>query len=171
MPLRLKYFDGNKFIDVRLVKLAFISFIVLFGVVTAISLLIPSHIRLTKQVTIKPEKDRIFSLLKNKQEWPKWHPSFLNGMNDTLLGKITVRIVSEKDSTLLMQWQQEGKKTLNMGWQLSRFESSDPATLQWFIDFKTTWYPWQKIGSLFYENNYGLMMEQGLLNIKTEIER
>ena len=154
----------------RLVKLAILSLFFLFVIVTGISLLIPSHIRLAKVITIKPEKDSIFALIKNKDEWPRWHPSFLNGTNADMLSKITTTIVSEKDSVLVMQWQQKNKKTLDMGWQLSRSNNIDPATLQWFMDFKTSWYPWQKFGSLFYENNYGAMMEQGLLNIKTEIE-
>jgi hypothetical protein len=37
------------------------------------------------------------------------------------------------------------------------------------MDFDLKWYPWQKIGSLFYESNYGAMMEQGLHNIKEAI--
>ena len=154
----------------RLLKLAFISLLFLFVIVTGISLLIPSHIRLAKVITIRPEKDSIFALIKNKDQWTRWHPSFLNGNNAAMLSKITTTIVSEKDSVLLMQWHQKDKKTLDMGWQLSRSNNIDPATLQWFMDFQTSWYPWQKIGSLFYENNYGAMMEQGLLNIKKEIE-
>ena len=49
----------------RFIKLALISLVFLFAVVTAISLVIPSHIRLSKVVTTRPEKDSIFSLIKN----------------------------------------------------------------------------------------------------------
>lgn len=155
----------------RLVKLALISFIVLFGIITAISLLIPSEIRLSKVISIRPEKDSIFYLLKNKDQWQRWHPSFLNGSNDSMFSRITVNTVSENDSLLMMQWQQPGKKPLNMGFQLVSENSIEPATLQWYMNLKSSWYPWQKIGSLFYENNYGAMMEQGLRNIKQEIEK
>lgn len=155
----------------RLIKLALLSVLILFGILTGISLIIPSHIRLTKVITIKPERDSIFSLVKNKNEWVRWHPSFINGEQNEMLSRIAVKVVSENDSLLSMQWQQEGKKTLNMGWQLMRTNNIDPATLQWFIDLKTSWYPWEKFGSLFYENNYGAMMEQGLINIKKEIEK
>ena len=88
-----------------------------------------------------------------------------------MLSRIDVKVVSEKDSLLAMQWRQPGKKTLNMGWHLMRSNNLDPATLQWFMDFKTSWYPWEKFASLFYENNYGAMMEQGLVNIKKEVEK
>ena len=155
----------------RLIKLALISVLILFGILTGISLIIPSHIRLTKVITIRPEKDSIFSLVKNKGEWVRWHPSFINGEQNEMLSRITVKVVSENDSLLSMQWRQGGKKTLNMGWQLMRSNNIDPATLQWFMDFTTSWYPWEKFGSLFYENNYGAMMEQGLVNIKKEVEK
>ena len=155
----------------RILKLAFISVIILFAIVTGISLFIPSQIRLAKVITIRPEKDSIFYLIKNKEQWPRWHPSFLNGANREMLLKITTKVISEKDSVLLMQWHQEERKALTMGWQLNRTNNIDPATLQWFMEFKTSWYPWEKFASLFYENNYGAMMEQGLLNIKKEIEK
>ena len=154
----------------RLIKLALISLIILFGIVTAISLIIPSDIRLAKVITIRPEKDSIFALLKNKERWHLWHPSFLNGANDSILSNVTTSVVSENDSLLVLQWQQPGKKALNMGFQLIGINNLEPATLQWYMDFKTSWYPWQKIGSLFYESNYGVLMEKGLLNIKQEIE-
>jgi hypothetical protein len=155
----------------RLLRLALISVIILFGIVTAISLLIPSNIRLTKVVAIPSEKDSIFYLIKNKQQWVRWHPSFTNGNNDPLLSKIETTVISETDSVLLMQWKQAGKKPLDMGWQLNHSNNIEPATLQWSIHFNNSWYPWEKFGSLFYENNYGAMMEQGLLNIKKEIEK
>ena len=89
-----------------------------------------------------------------------------------MLSRIEVKVVSENESLLLMQWRQAGKKNLNMGWQLMRSSNAiDPGTLQWFMEFKTSWYPWEKFGSLFYENNYGAMMEQGLVNIKNEVEK
>ena len=155
----------------RWLKLAFISAIILFVIVTGISLFIPSHIRLAKVITIKPDKDSIFFLLKNKEQWPRWHPSFLNNERVDMLSRIETNVVSEKDSVLEMQWQQKGKKPLNMGWQLYRTSNIDSATLQWYMDFNLSWYPWQKIGSLFYENNYGAMMEQGLYNLKQEIAK
>jgi len=86
-----------------------------------------------------------------------------------MLSKIQAVVVSENDSVLVIRWEQENKKPLNMGWQLFPSTGINSATLQWYMDFQLSWYPWEKIGSLFYESNYGAMMEQGLLNIKKEI--
>jgi hypothetical protein len=154
---------------VRLLRFAIISLIVLFGVVTAISLLIPSNIQLTKIISIRAQRDSVFTLIRDKDQWFRWHPSFLNGERLEMLSKISVNVISVKDSVLSAIWEQEGKKPLNMEWQMHE-EALGSATLQWRINFHLSWYPWEKMSSLFYEKNYGLMMEQGLLNIKKELE-
>jgi hypothetical protein len=38
------------------------------------------------------------------------------------------------------------------------------------MDFRLRWYPWQKFGSLLYEDTYGTMMQQGLQKLKTSAE-
>ena len=155
----------------RLIKFTFISAVLLFAVVTAISLIIPSHIRLSKVINIPSQRDSIFSLLKNKDQWPRWHPSFMDSANKEMLSQINIRLLSETDSTLQLQWMQKNKKPLNMSWQLFADSNSTFATLQWSMDFYQKWYPWEKLGSMFYESNYGAMMEKGLLNIKAVIEK
>ena len=153
----------------RILKLAILSFVFLFIVLTGITLLIPADIRLSKVVSIQAPKDSIFNLIKNKEEWPRWHPSFPN-RNEVNLTNVKTTVLSESDSLLVMQWQAGNSKPINNHWQLHRMGEGNDFTLQWFINFHSAWYPWQKLKSLFYENNYGKMMEQGLKNIKEEAE-
>lgn len=157
----------------RIIKLALISFLFFFLILTGFSLFIPANIRLTKVINIGGETDSIFSLIKNKEQWKRWHPVFTGtgGAGQSALESIELRTVSESDSLLNMQWLQKGKRTMYTGWQLHRSNPQDSATLQWYMDFHLSWYPWQKFGSLFYENNYGRMMEQGLYNLKREVEK
>lgn len=91
--------------------------------------------------------------------------------NQENLVKTNSRIIFQNDSVLKMQWQQKGKRLINTAWQLHTEHGKEYGTLQWYIDFHLPWYPWEKFGSLFYEGNYGRMMEQGLYNIKKEIEK
>ena len=67
--------------------------------------------------------------------------------------------------------QQAGKMPLINGWKIYHHPSTDSLTLQWYSDFHLKWYPWQKLGSLFYENTYGVMMEEGLGNLKRLAEK
>lgn len=155
----------------RLIKLAVISFIVLFGIITAMSLLIPAHIRISKAVTIS-SKDSVLYLIKDTTQWPRWHPAFQGQHVKTVLQQnhITIKPEEESDTLVRMAWQQDGKVPVLNSWELHRFGTADSVALQWYIDFQLKWYPWQKFGSLLYEKTYGTMMEQGLNNIKILVE-
>lgn len=156
----------------RIIKLLFISFIIFFVVLTGITSLIPSNIRLSKVVSVKAPRDSIFSLIRNKDQWHRWHPSFNTGNSaaTNLLHNIKTRVISETDSTLTMSWQLENKKPISSTWQLHKMEAENDFTLQWSMYFQSSWYPWEKLKALFYEGRYGKMMQQGLDNIKLEAE-
>jgi len=151
---------------VRLIKLGLISIVFLFAVVTAISLLIPSHIRISKAINIHSEKDSIFALISDTSKWKQWHPAFIP--KDSTPGFPAIHIVqkNQNDSEIVMHLQQTGKPEVVNGWKIYEHDGVDSLTLQWYMDFNLKWYPWKKFESLFYENTYGLMMEQGLDNIK-----
>ena len=150
----------------RLIKLAVISIVFLFLVVTAISLLIPSHIRISKAINLLAEKDSIFALVADTTRWKEWHPAFIP--NDSLnFPSIQIIPIVRNDSAIVMSLQQSHKQKVINGWKIYQHKGVDSLTLQWYMDFQLKWYPWKKFGSLFFENTYGVMMEQGLGNIKT----
>lgn len=155
----------------RLIKLALISIVFLFIVVTAISLMIPSHVRISKAINVSGSKDSIFALISDTGRWKQWHPAFIQ--NDSTPRFPSVHIVNrtQNDSAIVMHLQQAGRPEVVNGWKIYQHGSVDSLTLQWYMDFHLKWYPWQKFGSLFYENTYGVMMEQGLENIKNVISK
>jgi len=165
MQSRREFFAGNKLPTVQLIKLGLISFIFLFLVITGISLLIPSHIRLSKAINMGGTNESILYYVRNKNTWPQWHPAFMQDStkrNKNLV--ITPRL--DNDSEVAYQMQQPGTRPLISGWKVYHHASTDSLTLQWYMDFHLPWYPWQKFGSLLYEGTYGRMMEQGLNNLK-----
>jgi hypothetical protein len=151
----------------RLVKLAFLSFFFIFLVVTVISLLIPSRVRISKAVNLNARPDSIFSLIKDENRWSQWHPAYMDSSGQWKT--IRNRVIENTDSSYLLELQQAGRKAVTSGWVLHRYAYSDSLTLQWYMDFKLSWYPWEKFSSMFYEKTYGIMMEQGLSNLRREI--
>lgn len=151
----------------RLIKLALLSLLFFFGILTAMSLLIPAHVRISRAVNISSRADSLFYWINNREQWPRWHPAF-QGQSAALLQQHRIRItpVLQTDTLITMRWEQAGKPPVLNSWQLHRFSTADSATLQWYMDFRLQWYPWQKFSSLFYEKTYGAFMEQGLQNIK-----
>lgn len=154
----------------RLIKLAFISILLLFFVVTAISLLIPSDIRISKAINIHSGEDSIFALIRDTTKWKQWHPAFISNDSATAFPQIHIVQQSESDSEIVMHLQQGDKPEVVNGWKIYQYPHVDSLTLQWYMDFHLKWYPWQKFGSMLYEKTYGTMMEKGLENIKNRVE-
>lgn len=149
----------------RLIKLAFLSIIILFFVATAISLLIPSHIRISKAINIGADKAAILSLVRDTIQWPNWHPAYMQPDPARRFAHINRKEVQASDTLVQIEMSQGSKEPVLNGWQVHH-TAVDSLTLQWYMDFHLKWYPWKKFGSLFYENTYGVMMEQGLGNLK-----
>ena len=152
----------------RVIKLGIISVIILFGVITAISLAIPSRIRISKAINIKAPNESVFHLIKDTAQWPKWNPAY-DPTQPAPVG-LSRKLIRANDSIVLMQLQQFQRTPVISGWQIHRFASTDSTTLQWYMDFHLGWLPWQKFSSMLYEKTYGVMMEQGLKNIKGIVE-
>lgn len=155
----------------RVLKLFLISVVLLFVVVTAISLLIPSHVRISKAINIHGQKDSIFVLINDTSNWKLWHPAFMP--NDSIQSFPPIHILeqSQTDSSIVMHLQQGSKPRVANVWKVYRHDLVDSLTLQWYMDFQLKWYPWRKFGSLLYEKTYGAMMEKGLENLKAEVEQ
>jgi hypothetical protein len=162
---------GNKIFKMRLIKLGLLSVFFLFFIATAVSLLIPSHIRISKAINIYGRQDAIFAMVRDTQRWKEWHPAFMRGDSAPAFPSIRISMKTETDSELVMQLQQGAKKPVINGWKIYQHSPLDSLTLQWYMDFRLKWYPWQKFGSLFYENTYGILMEEGLTNIKKNVEQ
>jgi hypothetical protein len=153
----------------RLIKLALLSFVFLFLVLTGMSLFIPSHIRISRATNLMAPRDSIYRLINDSSEWKNWNPLFQpNGNLPAAL--VHHRIMEQSDTITRIEFTSPSKKPLNTSWELHRFSATDSVTLQWYMDFYNRWYPWEKFKSLFYEKTYGSMMERGLANLKGKLE-
>lgn len=150
----------------KIIKLAIISFVLLFGLLTAISLLIPSTVRISKAIDLQAPRDSVRRLITDTTAWRQWHPAYQNNR----LQAASITITSVTDTLVTATISSPGKNSLLNGWYFHTHSGSDIYTLQWYIDFKLRWYPWEKFGSLFYESTYGRMIEQGLSNIKKQVQ-
>jgi hypothetical protein len=150
----------------RIIKFGIISFFFLFLLLILISLLFPSHIRLSKATNLPNNRQRIFALLKNDTSW---HPAYNDTATAKAFSSLQKKVLAQTDSTFVVQLQQAGRKPVISGWQLYGPPTADSLTLQWYMDFRLGWYPWEKFSSLFYERTYGAMMEKGLANLKQQM--
>ena len=150
----------------RIIKLGLTSFVVIFIIITLISLMFPSQIRISRATNLPNQRDSIFALLNNETAW---HPAYLDTASSVQMNKLKKTWVEQTDSTLVYTLQQSERKKVTNGFQLYGTPAADSLTLQWYLDFKLSWYPWEKFSSLFYERTYGTMMEKGLFNLKKRL--
>jgi hypothetical protein len=163
----------------RLIRLFFISIIVLFLVLLAISRLIPSHIRISRAIDISSSRQKVFSAIDDLKTWDKWNQFtanssltnkiFSNPSNGyaTLMkaDQLSVIIIDSKPDSIKTSWNQLNAKNFTGGFNIMELRSGT-ITVQWYFDFLFKWYPWEKFTSLLYEKQLGPVMEESLTDLK-----
>lgn len=154
----------------RIIKLGLLSIFFLLLLVTIIGLLFPSSVRLSKAIDMYHPKDSVRHYLVDTTTWRSWHPTFMAGSPflSGAGGKYNLQL--NTDSLVRMEVDY-GKRQVLYGWQFHHYPGSDKYTLQWWADFELGWYPWERMGSLFFEKTYGVMMEQGLKNLDSVLRK
>jgi len=167
----------------RIIKLLFISFVVLFGVLTALSLLFPSRLHISRAINIAAPREKICAAVDDLQRWNEWN-AFLRAT--PLTGKIysspasgkgaflhsdqlTLEIMTAAPDSVAVDWRLSNGKHFKGGYNILQNGGDSIAVQSWF-DFHFRWYPWEKFSSLFFENIYGAEMEKGLDKLKQLVE-
>lgn len=165
----------------RIIKLAFISFIVFALLITGFSLFFPSNIRISKAIDINAGNDSVLNQLSDAANWKKWYPGAdtmellitdgkANGLLlDSLQG--VIRISAITDSSVMAVTSGTGIRKATTGWNVYGSAVPNTVTVQWYMDFHLRWYPWEKFSSLLLEKRYGPVMEKGLSNLKAVMEK
>jgi hypothetical protein len=144
------------------------------------SLFFPSHIRLSKAINIKAEKDSIMGQIKDAGKWKTWYPGadsaklyYENGVVKGVIlddkdpqHPVYIHINKEETDEVTAEFVGQKMRPVINGWRVIGYSAADSVTLQWYMDFHLRWYPWEKFRSLLLEKSYGPKMEKGLSNIK-----
>lgn len=159
----------------RVIKLAILSFIFLFLLITIISLFIPGNIKISKATNIAADDKIVYTYIDDLADWKQWHPALKNVpegefvvLKDSSIRVqgTTITILERKNEELVTEMVTVKGRPIISALKVIRHQPGDSSTLQWYMDFKLRWYPWEKFRSLFFENIYGIQMEQGLENLK-----
>lgn len=159
----------------KVIKLAVLSFIILFILVTGFSLFIPGNIKISKATNIASTDTSVFRQIENLAAWRQWHPALkeipenefeLLNFSAIKIKGTTIEVKERKTDELLAAISKNGSTPIINNIKIIRHQQGDSSTLQWYMGFSLKWYPWEKFKTLFYENFYGVQMEQGLQNLK-----
>lgn len=161
----------------RVIKLGAISLVVFAVIVYLFSLLIPSHVRISRAMSIgKPKKD-ISVYISDMRSWSDWnHMIIAQDSNSGTFEKqryssqnLKVDLVSANYDSVITSWRHKNSQAINSGFYLVQ-SLSDTTVAQWYFDFHLKWYPWEKFGSIIFDQQLGPAMERSLLDLKEAIE-
>jgi hypothetical protein len=165
----------------RLLRLALISFILLFLLVMGISLFIPSHIRISKAINLKSDNNKVMNFVADPAQWKSWYPGLdssrllteqgvIKGVFLTRQPKPYLRLVKKEGDEITAEFAGHKMNPVINVWQVIGDARGDSVVFQWYMDFDLRWYPWEKFASLLLEKSYGPKMEQGLNSLKKLVE-
>lgn len=164
-------------------KLAIISFIALFLLVTCIGLLLPSTVRVSRTIEINAPADSVYPYISDLKNWPKWINSIeenkLEAIRKDTNGRVTeavneserINILSSNKNLITTIWKGTNGKFQKSNFTIIQDQPSYPVVLNWVFDEHIQWYPWEKIGALMNEEVLGPAMEKDLENLKQLVEK
>jgi hypothetical protein len=181
LALRLRSgldFAQGLYLRMRFIKFGLISLIIMAIVLFALSLLLPSHVRISRAINISAPVDSIMQHLRNMQEWPQWNAL----LADTAIirasyGPDWIRtdqlqvftVASVRRNWMGTRWVQPDGKEFQSGFEL--LPGQQFTVMQWYFDFYSPWYkPWEKFGSIIYDKSMGPSMEKSLTRLKVLVE-
>lgn len=165
-----------------------IAIIGLFGVITLMSLLMPSKVMMARSVVIRDSAANVFSHIRDLNEWKKWHPLFMqegvtvhvhspssgegakatwnsNGRDNIL------SIMSDTAYTLQASLERVHEKPVMNYIQVSQMQNSAEVNVEWKTVTSLKWYPWEKFSGIFIDKMSGPGYEQALQSLKEYCEQ
>ncbi len=166
----------------RFIKLGLISAVLIFLLMLAISLLMPSSVVVSRAVNINASADSVYNMINDLSKWKLWlenYDSTSAKLTTDAAGKVaqlkinatTIAIVETTPKSIKTIWQAGSASPLPASFDIISHDSSSLTTLHWQFNQKLKWYPWEKFAAIFSEKALGPFMEKSLDNLKKLIER
>lgn len=169
----------------KLIKFTILSLVVFLLVLTALSLLFPSNLRVARVVNIAAPKEKVLGAVSDLQAWKEWNqflrPNTLSnirysspssGKGSTLTAdELIIQETGSDSDGLQLHWSLKGGKEVDGGFQFGSPLNTDSLTVIWYFDLHFRWYPWEKLGVFVYDRKLGPIMEESLSRLKQFVEK
>jgi len=174
----------------KILKRILLVLAILLLVITAIGLVLPSHVHVERSTVIQKPREMVFAYVNDLRNWNTWSPwyeldttatyshegppvgkgakiSWISADKNVGTGSITISEVSEPLSIeQKLNFMEEGTATANF-----RFEEEGAATkMTWGFDFDTGFNPLLRILGKFMDGMVGKDFEKGLAGLKNILE-
>jgi len=159
----------------KLIKLAVISALLLSVLVTAISLLFPSTVIVSRAIEVKSTSEKIAFYAADLSQWSAWMSDWKQNevrlQNDTaFIGTQMIHFESKTDSSVNYQWVATGQAPYIVKIEWFSLEKGN-YVIHWTFEQNVSWYPWEKFQTLLNEKLLGGKMEMELQNLQGVINQ
>ena len=166
----------------RLIKLFVISVVVLFAIITGLGLLLPSAVRVTRNITIHAPQDTVYRYISDVKYWKFWlegaKANPVQFLSKRTAGIGTVALLNGQQISIEMaskEWVETVWKTSKGKMQKGIFQiqpvaSAGGTNVNWYFEQKVAWYPWERLSTLSNDKLMGPGMEQSLDNLRAIFE-
>jgi hypothetical protein len=166
----------------KFIKLALISLVIFFILITAMSLLLPSTVHLSRAIDINAPFDTVYNNINDVSNWKSWYASYDSTQFSTskntvgkgasvTFGKTTAIITQVTPDKIKAVWQTGDNTPLEGEFNFIRNGASTMTTVQWHFTQHVKWYPWQKFASIVSDKVVSPVMEKSLDNLKKKVEK
>jgi len=173
----------------RLLKAFLFGITGLFIMITLISLLITSKVRVSRAVAISNASiGEIYQQIADLKNWKNWHPMFQTGVAKINFGTISqgknascdivynnktthLTITDADSSSVKFVLQSTGENDIINEINFAHITSDKEITVEWRALTKLNWYPWEKFYAIFIDRITGPGYEDALNGLKTFIEK
>ena len=167
-----------------LIKYILLSIVTLFVVMTLLSLLFPSEMRVSRVVNLPADaRQKTYAAVSDFRAWSQWNDfiratpltnksySSPSGGAGAWFSSDQLKIdIKEADSGgLVLNWDLKGGRQVRGEFEFMAL-NSDSLTVRWSFDFHFHWYPWEKMGVFVYDRKLGPVMEESLKGLRQFVE-
>lgn len=156
----------------RLIKLALLSFFILFSIVTFIGLLFPSKVIVSRAVDISQTSDFVYLHIKDLYGWKQWVSGMqnqaINSPTESKIGTSIIKILTSNTKEVTGEWIEKNGNIQKT--KIDLISSQNKTIVHWQFEQDINWYPWERFSSMINDKVIGSMMESNLANLVKLVE-
>lgn len=173
----------------RAIKALLVGAVGLFIFITLLSLLIPSHPKVSRTVVINtPDKNNITAQLTDLTKWKNWHPAFSSDSVTVSFGKLTagegascdivyhnttthLAITKIDTTSITFELRSPGENDITNQVFVTTLQPVSQVKVDWMATTHLNWYPWEKFYAIFIDKITGPGYEAALQGLKKHVEK
>ncbi|MBS4065641.1 MAG: SRPBCC family protein [Chitinophagaceae bacterium] len=176
----------------RLIKMFLFVMFGLAVMLTLIGLVIPSSVKISRGIIVNADSIKVYQQLSDVKDWGKWMPwvtadegalvqtspvtnipgSYFKWKGLNLKNNGTISFLTISPNYITTKYELQGMNDSEGGFRIRSIPNNLSQTeVQWFMEYKLKWYPWERFYGIFIDHIIGPSFDKGLQELKLYLEQ